>query len=86
MVIPVTRIDKEREREAEYKKGGYPRGNLTIGEERKISFEKRGNRFSNAFPDGCEDRRWVVGTVSPVVNSLNVEFKAENPPITELAR
>lgn len=65
MVIPVTRIDKEREREAEYKKGGYPRGNLTIGEERKISFGKTKSAEIVSRTRFPMDARIAAGSLAP---------------------
>lgn len=65
---------KEKERKKKQRGNGWKsdgRKKLSSGEE-KIARESTHN-----VSRGCIGRRKVVGTVSPVVNSVNVEFKPE---------
>lgn len=71
----VNKRKREKKNKEETKVGnrtGYPKGKKIVSGEEKIARESTHN-----VSRGCIGRRKVVGTVSPVVNSVNVEFKPE---------
>lgn len=66
------REKKKTKRKQKLEIGRDTKGKKIVSGEEKIARESTHN-----VSRGCIGRRKVVGTVSPVVNSVNVEFKPE---------